>query len=155
MTKTETKSWSELNNGDLNVVIDHNDALILPYEGKKVDIGTLNVVTTQVIRKDSIKTLKMFLKNQYEATKAQQDKLLEEQKNLADINEEMIPDEAKEILVKARLSVKSKSLGKELKNLDRWFARLNKKKQVKTQLDFIKGQIDKMEEEQKELDKYA
>lgn len=131
------KEFKKLNNELLVTVIDNNK-LIIPVDGKATEIGTFEQTIIQHIPEEQIKVLKDFIakqKDDGEKRLAEMQKELEPIKDVVEIPEDIIAGCTKYIVKGA------KEFKKAMNPLSDAINKINKKKQLITQIEFTEKQL--------------
>ena len=138
-----TKSFTLLKNGDLQVIVQEDGELIIGVDGVPTKIGVLSQVVTQVVSKDCVEVLLSYVEEQLRSAE-EQEKELQKKLDVSFVRfDEELFSETQESLLRDAVSksrVNVKVLKNQLKGLSEHLIGVSEKRKVLEQLDYIKNQ---------------
>ena len=138
-----TKSFTLLKNGDLQVIVQEDGESIIGVDGVPTKIGVLSQVVTQVVSKDCVEVLLSYVEEQLRSAE-EQEKELQKKLDVSFVRfDEELFSETQESLLRDAVSksrVNVKVLKNQLKGLSEHLIGVSEKRKVLEQLDYIKNQ---------------
>lgn len=135
---------------DLIVTITLEDAVFIPVDGEKVDVGVYDQTTVQTIKKDKIAVLKKFIEDEGANAKVQLDKFekqYEPLKDLQDIDEKIIKH------CKRAIDKGTKTFKDSMVTLNKRITDLQLKTNLGAQIEYIKKQLGDINSDLESLNK--
>jgi len=136
--------------GNLLVILNNEDTVFLPVDGKREDVGTYVQRTIQKIKADKVKILKKFIegtKDNGEKQLKQLKEQLEPIKDLQDIDESIIKQ------CKSAIDKGTKPFKTAMAVLDKRIKDLDKKKALIMQIEYVEKELEEVNTDLESLNK--